>query len=228
MFPKQKVTVVMKSHHGSDFAGQWRAPRLEQKVRHVCRPCNTGWMSTLENESKDILSPMIRGEDTRLSASDQRQVAIWAAKTAVVFERIYPHKRASALPQAFARTIRDKRACPENTLVRAAAYDAVNCLSWHQHHVLDLSPAFTTGDRINGYDSTLAVGHLVLQVFWSGLTTQVASRPEWDRFIFRLWPTMQDEITWPPSSTLDFRGLESFTNILLWKQAPTTPPRDHG
>ncbi len=49
----------------------------------VCRLCNNGWMSVLENEAKPILIPLMAGESPLgLNDSDRQVLARWTAKTA--------------------------------------------------------------------------------------------------------------------------------------------------
>jgi hypothetical protein len=60
---------------------------LEMTVGMPCEPCNNGWMSALENEVKDFMTPMVfRGDKTILHADRQRSLIRWVVKTAMVNE----------------------------------------------------------------------------------------------------------------------------------------------
>lgn len=50
----------------------------------VCDPCNTGWMSDLEAETKAIVEPMTYGHSVVLSVIDQLKVASWATQIALL------------------------------------------------------------------------------------------------------------------------------------------------
>lgn len=67
-------TINSKRHHTVErlVAGQ------------VCRDCNGGWMSQLEQEAIPILKPLITGESVIVNLSDKERQIIgrWAAKTA--------------------------------------------------------------------------------------------------------------------------------------------------
>ena len=51
-----------------------------------CSTCNNGWMSDLERATKPILVPLINGEASSLTAGDQVTIALWLAKTAMVYD----------------------------------------------------------------------------------------------------------------------------------------------
>lgn len=60
------------------------------QVRCVCGgshlTCNNGWMRLIENQAKLVMSPIITGEETRLSSVQQGIIASWAALICIVAE----------------------------------------------------------------------------------------------------------------------------------------------
>ncbi len=58
----------------------------EFKLKGVCTTCNNGWMSELETEVKPILSPIVQDLSIQLEIEDQKKLALWAFKTAIVLE----------------------------------------------------------------------------------------------------------------------------------------------
>ena len=69
-------------------AKQWssRSTKLGVLVNDACDTCNGGWMSALENRTKPILGAMIAGNVTTVDVVQQRIIAQWAHKTAMVFD----------------------------------------------------------------------------------------------------------------------------------------------
>ncbi len=65
-------------------ARRWTSSPFTATVGAVCDDCNHGWMSQLEGDAKPVLTPLILGEARELSADDQRLIAVWAFKTALV------------------------------------------------------------------------------------------------------------------------------------------------
>ena len=84
----QPDMVVRHTFQRDDTATPPRlSDRLDHQVRMPCQRCNEGWMSRLEGVVKTIITPMIQGQAMRLlTLSDQRAIARWAVKTAMVIE----------------------------------------------------------------------------------------------------------------------------------------------
>jgi hypothetical protein len=69
---------------------QFRTVPFQQTVRIVCATCNNGWMGSLEARIKPYLSKMLIGQDARLRANAQRDLARWCVKTVMVMEQFNP------------------------------------------------------------------------------------------------------------------------------------------
>jgi hypothetical protein len=56
------------------------------KLKRVCVACNNGWMSWLEDSTKPILLPLMKGKRTldSLEEEERRMLAKWAGKTAII------------------------------------------------------------------------------------------------------------------------------------------------
>src|SRR5262249_6953909 len=61
-----------------------------RKVRAVCRKCNNGWMSVLQEHTKPVILPILKGERTVLDRTKQNILAAWAAMTVICAEYIEP------------------------------------------------------------------------------------------------------------------------------------------
>jgi hypothetical protein len=62
--------------------GRWVSEELTVTVGEVCRKCNEGWLSRLEERVKAIACPAIVGRRCVWSPKEQRTLALWAFKTA--------------------------------------------------------------------------------------------------------------------------------------------------
>lgn len=60
------------------------------RVRAVCRSCNSGWMSRLEESVRPVLTPLIVGAEASLSASDQELLFRWLTLKVMVAEHDSP------------------------------------------------------------------------------------------------------------------------------------------
>src|SRR5438046_2705856 len=57
---------------------------FQQRVKIVCEACNNGWMRRIEEGAQAFLERMMLGQMTRLRPPDQKKLATWAVKTALV------------------------------------------------------------------------------------------------------------------------------------------------
>lgn len=68
-----------------------------KKIRAVCRSCNSGWMSVLENAAKPILTPLIATQPHRLTVDAMRILAQWIGLKIMVGERNHPEDSVTPL-----------------------------------------------------------------------------------------------------------------------------------
>jgi hypothetical protein len=74
----------------SERSRTWTNQSGEVTVRSVCGDCNQGWMGDLETRCKPDLQPLILGKYRQLDLSAQRDLALWAVKTAWIFQSRNP------------------------------------------------------------------------------------------------------------------------------------------
>src|ERR1039458_7843097 len=55
-------------------------------VKCVCTECNNGWMSQLEAKIKPLVGALMQDISAPLDATQQKDVSMWAVKTAMVLE----------------------------------------------------------------------------------------------------------------------------------------------
>ena len=68
---------------------EWTGPRLNWKIKIVCKACNSGWMSDLENDhAKPVLTGMIEQRPVSLLPLGRASLAAFTFKTMVVADFI--------------------------------------------------------------------------------------------------------------------------------------------
>jgi hypothetical protein len=65
-----------------------------RRVKMVCKRCNNGWMSILQNQAKPFLLPLMNGEKTTVNERKQNIIAAWSAMTVICAEYITPRRAA--------------------------------------------------------------------------------------------------------------------------------------
>lgn len=143
----------------------WTSRMLEVKTKHVCRSCNNGWMATLENEAKPVLSRMVRGERCLLDPSEQALVSTWALKAALMSELIWPD-RDSLIPSEHYKYIREHSRSPESSRIWCGAhwptpFDARFAAAFEHAYQLHFE---ADGDPHIGYTVMVGIGHVAFQV----------------------------------------------------------------
>jgi hypothetical protein len=73
-----------KLRHERADTQQWSTEALAVTLRRVCARCNGGWMSRLEGRAKPLLVDAIQRRPCVWTPREQRTVATWAFKTAIL------------------------------------------------------------------------------------------------------------------------------------------------
>ncbi len=195
-----------------------RQQRMKLTLHAVCRRCNNTWMSVLENRFKGLCGEAILGRTPMvLTPSEQRVVATWAVKTALLMELAYrflgEHAYAPPTNLAFLYARRGRKPPPgDDTRVWIGAVGAGWRDVWHQASAfLPANDEAEPSDRTGWYLATVAVGHLVLHVFGRDIhpyvsnpasaarITPVWDLPEvWSQHLLPIWPVTVDYVSWPP------------------------------
>ena len=224
-------TTITRTKPAINLTRQEKTTGLTWVLHHsICRDCNTGWMSTkLEDEVKDCLLPAMLGQWAAFSVEQQRLIAAWAVKTALLFELKAKEDggQVTLAPQSNLNWLYQHREHPEAPLgsqVWIAAVDAelgtVDAQpGWH--NVTTSLPPFD----MQFYAVTFAVGYLVFQVIGqdfresdhqtpSGGPLYVHQRPDWLlEYVNSIWPARSEVIDWPRSRRFKRADLSRFAGF---------------
>lgn len=197
---------------GEDSVHEWLAPAATKERALMCKSCNGDWGAALEARSKDVLLPMILGHPKRLSQRSQATVALWAAKTAMVFDRSYPQKR-WFIAQDHLESLRKQDEPPSGTFVWLAAYGLTTRIATHVSFPFPYFDPNVRGRSPRGYGATLSIGHLVMQLLNSaGYESRVEEAlKETRKFVVPIWPLTAKSRSWPPRHSVDDEGLDALS-----------------
>ncbi len=191
----------------------YQSDSIEVVLNRVCEACNGGWMSDLESAAKPVVWRMIQGEAVTLSEADQRVVASWGCKTAMVFEHtlpVSPYWRTDER-EAF-RT--SPRCPPGDTTILTAAYTgrSLAAIRGGAGGVGGLSSGKTTAP---GTRASICIGQLLLQVA-SNRYTELTGRaclmwpPPFARKADQIWPVVHASFQWPPAAPMSDAEAQAF------------------
>lgn len=205
-FKARGPSLMQAERRGVQLAA-WPLTRPEITIRKVCKNCNNGWMSRLENTTKPVLQPLLAGQRCALDLDAQARITLWAIKTAMVLEGV-DSEDTYGYTQPERNTMRAIGAIPWRTSVwLAASLDPSLFVSSKTRHLNGNGAPTATG-----LATTIGLAHIVLQVFTIrtpqtvGPETQVtvaARGGPWSETTVRVWPTPVASISWPPPMALN-------------------------
>lgn len=210
----------MEAERGGHNLGTWQAktPQL-LPARCVCRNCNNGWMSKLENEMKPIVESILDEQLRALDISSQAVIAVWAMKTAMALEALYA-EREFFYSENERRNMRAVSAIPECTSIWIA-----KCVNQPNIYSAGKDLRTAPGDNeAKAFITTMAFGSLAFQVVSIRISANLPNEIQitydswegpWDKVLLRVWPIILHSQQWPPSYGLDGEwGLEALTERL--------------
>lgn len=177
-----------------------RPPVTDLRVKAVCRDCNTGWMSRLEESVRPLLTQLIAGQATQLDDEAKTLLALWAFKTAGMFQMDDPQTRAITFTAL--RAARHSMTPPPGTTVHMfRARTLTNAMRLSNEGITVSHRVDPTPPTRSNVSSTILlaerVGFAVLYEGRPGLTMAL-HKPG----LTRIWPLSGKALSWPPSREL--------------------------
>jgi hypothetical protein len=174
-------------------------------------------MSDLESRAKEVIEPLLDDGRQIVAADQQRTLATWAIKSAMVQEALRREQPWVYTPEERSQ-LRQASLHPPGTKVWIAK--CIN-LPGPCCAASDLfSKAPPSADQERGYVTTMAFGSLAVQVLSFRLpyvipesvdiTTDVRPGP-WRSTAAQIWPSLWPQVPWPPPiGLLGEEGFEVF------------------
>jgi hypothetical protein len=191
---------------------------LNQKVTVVCRKCNSGWMSDLENKhAKPAMADIIhKGRDTFLTVREIVSISTFAFKHAVVADHADFDREPFFAAEA-RHSFRASLTIPPGVQMWIGRFGSRKGIFRGLYHGVDSSPV----GGFKFYAFTYVAGFLALQVVAKvgigehkehiELGTIVQHRA-WNSFAIPLWPSDGHAIHWPPPRDLNNKIIDQFAN----------------
>lgn len=193
-----------KLKHDIEHLSSWIAVNLDFKSKYVCKTCNTGWMSQLEDTAKPILAPLVRGLSSKLSFEAKKTIATWSVKTMMAVMTVANPARFP--PGEWAPEIRGLRP-PPACFVWLASYGGAHA-GWVCPRIMSV--------RFDEYQPetraelcTIALGRLVVQVL--GFSPQ-GPHPVDSGGVIQIWPSPPVPTATPALPMLSDDDLAAFAN----------------
>jgi hypothetical protein len=186
---RRNGSFLIQSDHGPR-----RQPSINITVP-VCATCNNRWLSVLENDVRPVLAPLVRGERMRLlSVEDQRLLATWGVKTALLLDL---STGSPVVPAGFFHDFRLRRCPLESHFVWLGAYGGSNRAVWASHRGLQLGAS--PGEPPLGFVTTFTAFRVIFQVVGQFATGGATIQDDrlWSAGLHQIWPVGNEPIKWP-------------------------------
>ena len=184
----------------------------------VCRDCNNGWMSDLEERVKPLIITMLGGRSLSLTRTDQIAFARWATMKSVVWDGDHDLDRQGvsqrsredgwdgefgASSPSIRAHLRTRDSPPDSVVVKVAALNRFEARI--QHSVARPEMRLATGEIDWAASATWLtawqIGHLAVRVHGWTETGIPPSRPDILFSAHQLWPLKTNNGTFPPMTT---------------------------
>ncbi|WP_327344427.1 hypothetical protein [Streptomyces europaeiscabiei] len=199
IYPKWLVR-EMKRHGVRSTDPQRR--RINWPTTPVCQHCNNTWMSTLENDVKDILTPMFF-QVRSLDEDAQCRLALWAAKMAVLMDAV----GGNIVPHGAGQGLEVYRRPHHGMHVWIAAYHDPNPLA------LVSRPIYMPGEdpehELLGLCVTFSVVKVAFQVLIPFFPGDPAPLENFRASVPQIWPPTSPQLDWPPPFRFDQTSLQA-------------------
>lgn len=205
---KKEISPTHMSPLGQAISTRWHT--LDGLVHgRICRDCNSGWLSAIENTSKELLSCLIQGSFYgELTANDCRNIATWAFKTCLVLNSASNYTR--KIPERHSRYLYTYQLPPSYLKIHLAQFRGDEPFYWVQGPIWIVSAPGQTPTEIErltrrSYKITLQFRQLALRVcYWP--------KHDWPLFEqsdkpVSIWPDTPKQLTWPRSLLVGTNGL---------------------
>lgn len=194
-----------------------------RRVYCVCKPCNTGWMSQMQEKAKPYLVPMLRRQPIVHHRRAQTVLSAWVTMMTMVAEHVYRDK--IAIPQCDRDFLRAHRKPPKHWRIWIGAH-ANQAFPLITHNVLEFAeegvevPNRARADGQNTHSTTICIGeHLLFHAMSSipayNLVRRWEPPAQFRAYLDQIWPVRDTVIGWPPQFALNDAGLELLADDFL-------------
>jgi hypothetical protein len=195
-------------------------------VRKVCRPCNSGWISKIDNAANRFAPPLIQGQSITVTQEAQQALATWFAKIATVADARRPAD--SVVLQSDRDWIMRRSLPPLLWQVWISSYQGTDWrdLALFQHGgILDLTEV-TGNHKLKGYvtATTFGIGNLVALVIGSEHPQIEINIGTAVLLLKRIWPS-PSAFRWPLDHVLSDADANDIAEILRHAVANPRGPR---
>ncbi|WP_328683129.1 hypothetical protein [Streptomyces sp. NBC_00343] len=179
---------------------------LDAQVKIVCSECNSGWMNQLEENVRQFLPDLIRGNACTLDPEAQRALASWSVKTMLMLQYTHPAE-VRVIPVSDLTRFHEVREPTSSMLGR------MGFMNYPPDDSVPLVDTLCQGYGISGADdmawiSTLKIGCMVVQVLRAPKLAEghILAPFSASSVLRPVWPP-HDTIEWPLRAAIPYESM---------------------
>jgi hypothetical protein len=177
--------------------------------RKVCGPCNSGWLSELEERVSPLMGDFAANNRITLDPTEQGDLALWSAVAALIAMSRDPDSVGFA-DSSIARGIYQEREPPNEMNIWLGA-NSHGEMAWFRAHSLSLGAA---PDQAGAWGATISFGYSVMHIVYHGLSERrMRLRQDAQRSLRRIW-TPRDAFVWPPPLRMQPTDLSPLAHVI--------------
>lgn len=132
-------------------------PNPAQKVKAVCKTCNEGWMSNLEQNNIPLIGNLMQDIAFSLNGLQQYHIATWAVKMSMIGDFLARNHRPLFFHQAEREQVRVATNLPERTAVWIGRHNFPDHIGFWGTN------SWALDRTAHAFITTVLIGHLVVQ-----------------------------------------------------------------
>jgi hypothetical protein len=173
---------------------------LSKKIRCVCERCNNEWMSEIESECKDVMTPLILGSKTTLDESNQLLVATWVTLKLFIAESGEGRQVISTQKERTA--FMNERILPQGLqiFIGQCGRDGWEATFWRGADTIGTPWQKPRPPAPNIQCIAIGTGHLFIYALQCKAAIPFNIDP--GERLFRIYPAQQTTLNWPPPKRL--------------------------
>jgi len=179
---------------------EWESDQPSLTTAAVCLDCNNGWLGDLESEMSSLAKPIILGEARALDAAEQRCIATWSYKTALMLQLVRrPDLR--IIPKHRFRELYRQRRPPHDARIWIGSPCEAPAVHEASTEIRLAAPKMS----IPGFFTVFAIGKLLALCAGRLAVGPEPIRPGSSvdtRRMVEVWPASLRPVQWPPPQPL--------------------------
>lgn len=171
---------------------------ITKKIRVVCRECNNGWMSALEEKVKPIIVSLLQDHSYKLNKEKINNLALWVAVKAIVGE--HAAGRMALTPSDDRYLVYKDHTIPEYFRIFVGIHSSETKAAYIRHSTTvsrkkdGPDPPLPPDVRRNIQTVNFLVGPLLLHVIAARVTRLNIDEVFSSSVLVRIWPPSLEEI----------------------------------